>query len=197
MQPEADRIAVKVPVFSFEKLPELEVSLGPEMKSTGEVLGVDKDYTRAVLKGLMGAGMTIPQKGSVLLSIADNDKQDVLPIAEDLASLGYKLYATAGTTQLLNKSFVPANMVRRIKEPSPNMMDLIHAGEVCLILNTPTKGRHSERDGFRLRRAATEYKITCLTSLDTAAALVAGLKLGLTEKDVTPVGLHEIQGGDQ
>ena len=97
----------------------------------------------------------------------------------------------------MNKSFVPANMVRRIKEPSPNMMDLIHAGEVCLILNTPTKGRHSERDGFRLRRAATEYKITCLTSLDTAAALVAGLKLGLTEKDVTPVGLHEIQGGDQ
>lgn len=189
--------AVKVPVFSFEKLPQLEVSLGPEMKSTGEVLGVDRDYTRAVLKGLMGAGMTIPQKGAVLLSIADNDKQDVLPIAEDLAALGYKLYATAGTTQVLNKSFVPTNMVRRIKEPSPNMMDLIHSGEVCLILNTPTKGRHSERDGFRLRRAATEYKITCLTSLDTAAALVAGLKLGLTEKDVTPVGLHELQGGDQ
>mgnify|MGYP001120793770 CR=1 FL=1 len=186
-----------LPVFSFEKLPQLEVSLGPEMKSTGEVLGVDRDYTRAVLKGLMGAGMTIPQKGAVLLSIADNDKQDVLPIAEDLAALGYKLYATAGTTQVLNKSFVPTNMVRRIKEPSPNMMDLIHSGEVCLILNTPTKGRHSERDGFRLRRAATEYKITCLTSLDTAAALVAGLKLGLTEKDVTPVGLHELQGGDQ
>ncbi len=190
--PPKDIFAIKVPVFSFDKLPQLEISLGPEMKSTGEVLGIDRDYTRAVLKGLMGAGMSLPKKGGVLLSIADNDKRDVLPIAENLSALGYKLYATAGTTQFLNRHFIPTNLVRRLKEDSPNMMDLIHAGEICLILNTPTKGRHSERDGFRLRRAATEYKIPCLTSLDTAKALVEGLKLGLTEKDIPPLGLHEI-----
>ncbi len=184
--------AVKVPVFSFEKLPQLEVSLGPEMKSTGEVLGISKDLPEALLKGLIAAGMSVPRTGNVLLSVANTDKPDISRLAEDLASLGYNLYATEGTAHALNAAYVPANHVGRFTDPSPNIQEMLKAGQVQLILNTPTRGRDSERDGFKLRRMAVEYKVPCLTSVDTAAALIRGLKLGRSETEIVPLGLHDI-----
>ena len=184
--------AVKVPVFSFEKLPKLEVSLGPEMKSTGEVLGISRDLPEALLKGLIAAGMSVPRRGNVLLSVADNDKPDVTRLAEDLASLGYALYATDGTSHALNASYVPASHVGRFSDPSPNIEEMLKAGEIQLIINTPTRGRDPERDGFKLRRMAVEYKVPCLTSVDTATALIQGLKLNRGEADIVPMGLHDI-----
>ncbi|MGI5877810.1 MAG: carbamoyl-phosphate synthase large subunit, partial [Christensenellales bacterium] len=190
--PARDLFAVKVPVFSFEKLPELEVSLGPEMKSTGEVLGLSRDYSEAVFKGLLAAGMRIPGSGDILLSVQDNDKQELIPLAEDLATLGYNLYATAGTAHALNHGYVAASLVGRFSEPSPNLADMIRGGHVRLIINTATKGRDRRRDGFRIRRMAVEYKIPCLTSLDTARALIQSLKLNRARTQVEPLGLHEI-----
>ena len=184
--------AVKVPVFSFEKLPMLETSLGPEMKSTGEVLGISRELPEALLKGLIAAGLDIPRKGSVLLSVANSDKPAIARLGEELAQLGYTIYATAGTAHVLNSNFVPASLAGRFSDPSPNMADMIRAGKIQLIINTATRGRDPERDGFKLRRMAVEYKVPCLTSVDTAAALINGLKLGRGDADIVPMGLHDI-----
>ena len=184
--------AVKVPVFSFEKLPKLETSLGPEMKSTGEVLGIAPDLSLALLKGLIAAGLNVPKRGNVLISVADSDKPQVARLGEELAHLGYTLYATAGTAHVLNSNFVPASLAARFGEESPNMADLIRGGQVQFIVNTATRGRDPERDGFKLRRMAVEYKVPCLTSMDTAEALVRGLKLGMSDIDLVPMGLHDL-----
>ncbi|MEZ4357657.1 MAG: carbamoyl-phosphate synthase large subunit [Eubacteriales bacterium] len=186
--------AVKVPVFSFEKLPDLEVTLGPEMKSTGEVLGISKDYSEALLKGLMAAGLSFPTVGgAVLLTVADNDKQELLPLAAIINYLGYDIYATPGTANLLNFNYIPANSVNKISEKSPNIKDLIKSGKIKFIINTPTKGRDAKRDGFRIRRMAVERRIPCFTSLDTARALLESMKLEKTEKDIVPISLDEIR----
>ena len=191
--PRRDIFAVKVPVFSFEKLPKVEVSLGPEMKSTGEVLGISRDYNQAVLKGLIGAGVNVPYDGGkVIMTIADNDKQECLPIGAVLDYLGYDIYATKGTANLLNFNFVAANKVGGFHDEHPNIQDLIESGEVKLIINTPTKGRRPQSDGFQLRRMAVEHRIPCLTSLDTARALVHCLKLRKSDKDLEPINLQEI-----
>lgn len=195
--PAGNIFAVKVPVFSFEKLPQLETSLGPEMKSTGEVLGVAPTYAEAVLKGLMAAGLNIPRGGDVIISVADNDKQDAVRLGEDLAALGYRIYATAGTAHALNSMYVPASTIGGMNGESPNVLDMLKRDEVKLILNTATRGRNPERQGFKLRRAATEYKVPCLTSLDTAHALVRALKLGLSESEIVPMGLHDIKHGER
>ena len=176
---ESDYIAVKVPVFSFEKLHDVDTSLGPEMKSTGEVLGIAKTLDEAVFKGLVGAGLKFPEPGGgILLTVRDSDKPELLPIAEDFAAMGYELYATGKTANYLNRHGVPTNAVRKMREPSPNLMDLIEGGTIQLIVNTPTKGRDAQRDGFQIRRKAVERSIPCLTSLDTAGAVVRSLKLG-------------------
>ncbi len=188
LYPSADYFAIKVPVFSFEKLPNLEISLGPEMKSTGEVLGLSRDYNEAVLKGLIAAGLQVPQSGAVLLSVKNKDKQELVAIAEDLAMMGYDLYATPGTANVLNHAYVPTNVVH----DEADMEDKIRQGFFKLIINTPTHGRDSSRTGFKIRRLAVENGLTCLTSLDTARALAASLKLGKGEADLTPCGLHEI-----
>lgn len=192
LYPPRDIFAVKVPVFSFEKLPELEVSLGPEMKSTGEALGVDKKFELAVYKGLIAAGMNIPKSGNVLLSISDSFKQESVSMGEDLVGLGYKLYGTSGTAHELTAGYVPASTIGSYNDESPNLKDLIKKGKVQLIVNTPTKGRDAQRDGFRVRRMAVEYKIPCITSVDTLGALIKALKLNLEEKDIVPVALNEI-----
>ncbi|MDD4796530.1 MAG: carbamoyl-phosphate synthase large subunit, partial [Eubacteriales bacterium] len=196
LYPAGDIFAVKVPVFSFEKLPQLETSLGPEMKSTGEVLGIAPTYAEAVLKGLMAAGLNIPRGGDIILSVADNDKQDAVRLGEDLAALGYRIYATAGTAHALNSMYVPASAINGMDGASPNVLDMLRQDRVQLIVNTATRGRDPERQGFKLRRAATEYKVPCLTSLDTAHALVQALKLGLTEEQITPLGLQDIHHGE-
>ena len=186
--------AVKVPVFSFEKLPLVEVGLGPEMKSTGEVLGISEDYSEALLKGLIASGMALPkEKGAALLTVADGDKQELIPIAAVLDYLGYDIYATRGTANVLNFNFVAANAVSKLSKDPDSIGGLFESGRLKLILNTPTKGRRAERDGFKLRRMAVEHRIPCLTSLDTARVLLQSMKSGRTDADIQPLSLTEIE----
>ncbi|MCC5423811.1 carbamoyl-phosphate synthase large subunit [Clostridium botulinum] len=170
---EPELISVKVPVFSTQKLPRVEVCLGPEMKSTGEVLGVGKTLEEALYKGFIGANMSIKkEKGTVLATINDHDKEEFLPIAKKLHSLGYKFIATSKTAELLKEEDVEVKQVRKLKEESPNIIDTIKNDEVDLVVNTPTKGNDSKRDGFHIRRAAIERNLGVITSLDTLKAIV-------------------------
>lgn len=193
--PNVGTIAVKVPVFSFEKLPLVETSLGPEMKSTGEVLGVGYTVGEALYKGLLGAGFKLEKGGTALITVAKSDKQEVIPLAEDLYSMGYKIVATPGTANFLRRNQVPASNIHRINRTDiePNIGSEMHKGNINLIINTPTKGRQPQRDGFMMRREAVERSIPCLTSLDTAKALIASIKLGLNEADIVPIPLNDIE----
>lgn len=192
LYPPAPTVAVKMPVFSFEKLPEVEVSLGPEMKSTGEVLGLARTVQEACLKGFFATKMLVPQEGGVLLSVAKQDKQELIALAEGLSLQGFDLYATAGTANLLNRNFVATSLVPKPSEERAALEALLGSGKIRLIITTPTHGRDAQRDGFRLRRMAVEFGIPCLTSLDTARLLVGCIKLGLQGEDVEPLGLHEL-----
>lgn len=169
-----DLVAVKVPVFSTEKLSSVEVSLGPEMRSTGEVLGVGNNVDEAIYKGLLGAKRvhTIEER-KILVTIRDNDKKEFLPIAKNLIKYGSKLFATAGTKKFLEENGIEATVVNKINEPSPNILDLLKNREVDLLINTPTKANDSQRDGFKIRRNAIEYGVDVLTSLDTISAILA------------------------
>ena len=187
-----DMVAVQVPVFSFEKLPLVEVSLGPEMKSTGEVLGIGKSLAEALFKGLIGAGYILPQRGNVLIKVADTDKQEAISIASTYEQLGFSIFATAGTARVFNCNCVDSNVVRKISEPSPNIKDYIERRKFNIIINTPTKGRNPRRDGFRIRRMAVENSIPCLTSLDTAKAFAESIALGLTDDTAEIYSLEEI-----
>jgi carbamoyl-phosphate synthase large subunit len=181
----ADYVAVKVPVFSFEKLHDVDTSLGPEMKSTGEVLGIAKNVHEAMLKGLAAAGLKFPEPGSgILFTVRDTDKPELVELADGFERLGYTLYATGKTALYLNKHGIATNAVRKIHEGSPNLLDLVESGTVRMIVNTPTKGRSAERDGFRIRRKAVERSIPCLTSLDTAFAVMRCLQLGKLPQDL-------------
>lgn len=168
---EPEYVAVKVPVFSTQKLPNVEVSLGPEMKSTGEVLGVGKNVKEALYKGFIAAGM-LPGKGDILATINKHDKAEFLPMAVELSKLGYNFVATEGTYKLLKEAGVNVRMVNRIEENSPNILDIINNQEVDLVVNTPTKANDSKRDGFIMRRAAVERNIGVITALDTFRAIV-------------------------
>ncbi len=183
---------VKTPVFSFAKLTEVDISLGPEMKSTGEVMGIDRRYSVALYKSLVSAGYAIPQKGNVLASIAGRDKKESLPILSTLAGLGYKLFATVGTAEFLRSSGMSVESVRKIREDSPNIVDLIRTGEIHLVISTLTRGREPERDGFRIRRMAVEHNIPCLTSLDTAWALVEVLRSINEGDDIELIALQDV-----
>jgi carbamoyl-phosphate synthase large subunit len=190
---EAEYIAVKVPVFSFEKLHDVDTSLGPEMKSTGEVLGIAKDLPEALYKGIVATGMKLPEKGGgILMTVRDTDKPELIPLAEEFEKLGFTLWATGKTANMLNMHGVATNAVKKIDEGSPNILDLIQSGKISLIVNTPTRGRQPERDGFKIRRKAVEMSIPCLTSLDTAKAIIQCLKLGKTGKDLEVVDLGVI-----
>jgi len=178
LYPDKDIVAVKVPVFSFEKLPDVEVSLGPEMKSTGEVLGISPSYREALYKGMTGAGYQFAKKEKVLLTVADPDKPEAVNVASDLEDMGYEIWATPGTARFLRTYQVSAQLVHKLHEGEPDMESMIKGGEVTLIVNTPTKGRDPLRDGFRIRRLAVENGVPCITSMDTAAAFVASLRAG-------------------
>ncbi|MDD3269189.1 MAG: carbamoyl-phosphate synthase large subunit [Syntrophomonadaceae bacterium] len=164
---EPDFYAVKVPVFSFNKLTQVDITLGPEMKSTGEVLGIDKSLKFAIYKGLLEAGVNIPDKGTVVATIADKDKAEAIPILTELAQMGFNLIATEGTAAALSKQGVSVRTIKKIKEGSPNIVDLIREGKVDFVVNTLTHGRNSFSDGFQIRRVAVELSVPCLTSLDT------------------------------
>ncbi|OPJ64920.1 carbamoyl-phosphate synthase large subunit [Clostridium chromiireducens] len=165
-------VSVKVPVFSTQKLPNVEVSLGPEMRSTGEVLGVGRNLKEALYKGFVGAYMyPSKEKGKILATINKHDKAEFLPIAKDLASVGYKFIATSGTCELLREAGIEAEEIRKIDEEEPNILDIVKNREVDLVVNTPTKGNDSKRDGFLIRRAAVERNLGVITALDTLRAI--------------------------
>ncbi len=187
---ESGYVAVKVPVFSFEKLHDVDTGLGPEMKSTGEVLGIAKTFHEALYKGIIAAGIKIPEPGSgILLTVKDGDKPELVSLAEKLEKLGYILYGTGNTAHYLNKHGVATNVVKKISQGSPNLLDMIDEGKIKLIVNTPTRGRAPRRDGFRIRRKAVESSIPCLTSIDTANGIVKCMLLGKQEKDVDVIHL--------
>ncbi len=170
--PEDDFVSVKVPVFSFAKLRRVDPTLTPEMKSTGEVMGRDRHYAKALYKGLIGSGMKIPTSGAIIATVADKDKDEAIQILKGFYNLGYKLIATGGTADALEKSGLKVRRVNKLSEGSPNIVDLIRTGQAQFVVNTLTKGKAPERDGFRIRREAVENGIVCLTSLDTVSALL-------------------------
>ena len=173
-----DHVAIKVPVFSFEKLHDVDTSLGPEMKSTGEVLGIGKTFHEALYKGILATGMKLPSSGGgILMTVRDSDKTELIEIAEQFEKLGFSLWATGRTARMLNTHGIATNAVKKIGEGSPNLLDLIASGKIDLVINTPTRGRQPERDGFKIRRRAVEMSIPCLTSLDTARAVLSCIRM--------------------
>jgi len=176
LYPTQNLVAVKAPVFSMSKLAGVDSYLGPEMKSTGEVMGVDFTFEAALAKSLIAAGLMLPPKGAILLSIADRDKPEALPIIKRIAELGYHLYATEGTAAMIERERLRVNMVsKKVSQGHPNIVDIIRDGRVDGVINTLTQGRIPMSDGFRIRRAAVERRIPCFTSLDTARVAVEAL----------------------
>ncbi|MDQ0972757.1 carbamoyl-phosphate synthase large subunit [Neobacillus niacini] len=170
--PEKNGVYVKVPVFSFAKLRSVDITLGPEMKSTGEVMGKDSTLEKALYKGLVASGMNIQKFGTVLFTVADKDKQESLKLAKRFAANGYSLMATGGTAAVLQSAGLPVKVIGKIGSEGKTLLDVIHNGEAQFIVNTLTKGKQPERDGFRIRREAVENGVPCLTSLDTADAIL-------------------------
>ncbi|WP_026487467.1 carbamoyl-phosphate synthase large subunit [Caldanaerobius polysaccharolyticus] len=170
------KYAVKVPVFSFQKLPLVEVALGPEMKSTGEVLGVSPDFTQALYKGMSAAGINIPQRGNVLITVADVDKREITELAKEFAMLGFNIMATRGTAEFLNKNGIKAQVVSKLEDGHPNIIDLMEQGMIQVVINTPTRGREPMRDGYHIRSKAIKLSIPCITSVDTAFGLLRCIK---------------------
>ena len=186
----ADYFAIKVPVFSFEKLHDVDTSLGPEMKSTGEVLGIGKTISEALYKGITATGLKLPQYGGgVLMTVRDSDKAELIPLAEQFEKLGFELWATGKTANMLNMHGIATNAVKKIDEGSPNILDLISSGRIKLVVNTPTKGRQPARDGFRIRRKSVEMSIPCLTSLDTAKAILSCIEMEKQSGDMEVIDL--------
>ncbi|MEE9284558.1 MAG: hypothetical protein V3V35_02395 [Dehalococcoidia bacterium] len=195
LQPRQRLVAVKAPVFSMSKLIGVDTHLGPEMKSTGEVMGVDYTFEAALAKALHAASLALPRSGSILLSLADHSKPEALPMVRSLAQAGYRIYATEGTAAMIRAIGLPVEQVpKRLDEGHPNVVDVIQEGLVDAVINTP-EGQHTAtlRDGFQIRRAAAEKRIPCLTSIDTAAAAVSALVGG--ERHFTVQPLREYLGG--
>lgn len=171
--PEAKYYAVKMPVFSFEKLTDVDTGLGPEMKSTGEVLGLAETFPLALRKAFKGAGLKAPKQGGrAIITVKDEDKDEIVGIARGFADMGVELYATAGTCQVLRNADIDCKLVARVSEAHPNIADMIASGTVDLIINTPTHGRRHESDGFKIRRMAVEHSVACVTAIDTARAML-------------------------
>ncbi len=178
LYPDQGFYAVKVPVFSFSKLQQVDINLGPEMKSTGEVMGIDYSLQSAIYKGLLAAGVEIPEAGSIVATIADKDKEEAIPLLAELADMGFNIIATEGTARALSQKGVKVQTVKKIKEGSPNIVDLIREGKVDFVVNTLTHGRKPYSDGFQIRRAAVELNVPCLTSLDTLKVVKEVIKNG-------------------
>ena len=176
LQPEAKHIAIKMPVFSFEKIRGADISLGPEMKSTGECLGIAQSFNEALYKAFLGAGINLPKHKNMIITVKDEDKQEVIPIARRFEALGYKIYATRSTAKVLQENGVHAVRTNKIEQPSPNLMDLILGHKIDLVIDTPSQGVEKAKDGFIIRRNAIETGVNVLTSLDTAEALVTSLE---------------------
>ena len=189
---EAGYFAVKAPVFSFEKLTDVDTGLGPEMKSTGEVLGLAESFPQALLKAFKGAGVRVPKKGGrIIATVKDEDKEELIPIAKGFADMGVQIYATSGTCDALTEAGVPCRRVNRVSQSHPNILDLIASGTVDLVINTPTKGRKHNTDGFKIRRSAVEHSVGCVTAIDTARALLTVRQQSRSE-DLTPLDITKL-----
>lgn len=182
LQPDADYFAIKMPVFSFEKIRGAEISLGPEMKSTGECLGIARTFDEALYKAFLGAGIDLPKHRQIIITVKDADKGEAIDIGRRFEKLGYTIYATRSTANALKESSVAARKVNKIHQESPTVMDLLLGHKIDLVIDTPTQGRDKSRDGFLIRRTAIETGVNCLTSLDTASALLTSLENGKKEK---------------
>nr|WP_317407965.1 carbamoyl-phosphate synthase large subunit [Fournierella massiliensis] len=195
IRPDAPYVAVKVPVFSFEKLHGVDTQLGPEMKSTGEVLGIARNFSDALLKGLVGAGYKFqkPRSGSCcLITVKNADKLEILDTAWQLKDMGYKLYATSGTAKTLNSNMIACNTVRRISDEHPNILDLLESGLVDYVISTSDHGRDPDLDSVKMRRKAVELSVPCLTAIDTAKVLVETLRSGATLDDVELIDISTL-----
>ena len=176
LQPEAKHIAIKMPVFSFEKIRGADISLGPEMKSTGECLGIAENFNEALYKAFIGAGVRLPKYKNMIMTVRDDEKEESLDIARRFEALGYKIYATRGTANYYRENGVHAIRTNKIEQPSPNLMDLILGHKIDLVIDIPSKGVDHAKDGFVIRRNAIETGVNVLTAIDTAKALVASLE---------------------
>lgn len=192
LQPPADYFAVKMPVFSFEKIRGAEISLGPEMKSTGECLGIARTFDEALYKAFLGAGIVLPKHKQMIITVKDADKPEAAEVAKRFEALGYRIYATRSTAKYLNERGVSALRVKNIHQESPTIMDLLLGHKIDLVIDTPTQGRDKGRDGFLIRRVAIETGVNCITAMDTAKALVRSLETAheeMTMVDIAKIGL--------
>ena len=191
LAPEADYVAIKMPVFSFEKLRGAEISLGPEMKSTGECLGIAKTFDEALYKAFIGAGIQLPKYKQMIMTVNDKDKPEAVGVAKRFEKLGYRIYATRSTAKYLQEHGVNALRINKISQESPNVMDLILGHKIDLVIDTPTQGRDKSRDGFLIRRNAIETGVHCLTSMDTANALA--LSLETAHDEMTMIDIAKVK----
>ena len=176
LQPEAKHYAIKMPVFSFEKIRGADISLGPEMKSTGECLGIAETFNEALYKAFIGAGIRLPKYKNMIITVKDEDKQDIIPIARRFEALGYRIYATLGTAKVLKENGIKVIRTNKLEQPAPNLMDLILGHKIDVVIDTPPQGVEHQKDGFVIRRNAIETGVNVLTSLDTAEALATSLE---------------------
>ena len=190
LQKESEYFAIKMPVFSFEKIRGAEISLGPEMKSTGECLGIAKSFNEALYKAFLGSGVDLPRHKQVIITVRDADKGDAIDIGRRFEKLGYTIYATRSTAAALREAGIKTRRVNKISQESPTVMDLILGHKIDLVIDTPTQGRDKSRDGFLIRRTAIETGVSCITAIDTAKALVTSLENAskeLTLVDITSI----------
>ena len=176
LQKKADYIAIKMPVFSFEKIRGAEISLGPEMKSTGECLGIAKTFEEALYKAFLGAGVNLPKHKKVIITVNDADKKDAISIGWRFEKLGYEVYATRSTAKVLQENGVAARRVNKLHQEAPTVIDLLLEHKIDIVVDTPTQGRDKSRDGFLIRRISIETGVNCFTSLDTVNALLTSLE---------------------
>ncbi|MBM6743555.1 carbamoyl-phosphate synthase large subunit [Drancourtella massiliensis] len=192
LQKEAEYIAIKMPVFSFEKIRGADISLGPEMKSTGECLGIAKTFNEALYKAFLGAGIKLPKYKNMIMTVRDEDKPEAVEIGRRFEALGYRIFATAGTAEALKEAGVKAISVNKIEQASPNLLDLILGHEIDLVIDTPPQGADHARDGFTIRRNAIETGVTVLTAMDTAGALVTSLE-NTNIKELALIDIAKVQ----
>ena len=188
-------VAVKAPVFSFAKMQDVDISLGPEMKSTGEVMGIDYHYARALYKAITGAGLNIPVKGRILFTVADKDKDEMKQLAKAFSELGFELAATEGTAKAIRSLGIDADIVGKVHERSTDIIQMIKTGQINMVINTLTQGKGSAKDGFKIRRATVEHGIACLTSLDTAWEVLRVLSFMRERRLVYSLALQDYVGG--
>ena len=191
LQKNADYIAIKMPVFSFEKLRGADINLGPEMKSTGECLGIAKQFNEALYKAFLGAGVNLPKHRKMVLTVNDEEKEEAVNVGRRFEALGYTIYATLGTAECLKRHGIHAVKINKLEQESPNLMDLIYSHELDLVIDIPAQGYERSKDGFLIRRHAVETGVNVITALDTAYALLTSLE-NSENRTLTPVDIAAI-----